>query len=221
MNGREYLTYTKKERTGILTLLLICISVAIVPKMIFKDKPVVINIPQHDMQLLKKPEYAHQLPDTSYRQSTKRVNYDPVHPRKSKIARAHEIVEINSADTTQLISLPGIGSKLASRIILFREKLGGFYDVKQVGEVYGLRDSVFRIIQPTLRCDTSLIRKIDINHADKDALKIHPYIRWAVANTLVAYRAQHGPFHSADDLGKIDNLEEEVIQKMMPYLSFK
>ena len=43
-------------------------------------------------------------------------------------------VDINTADTTAFISLPGIGSKLAARIVNFRDKLGGFYSIDQVGE---------------------------------------------------------------------------------------
>ena len=41
-------------------------------------------------------------------------------------------IGINSADTTAFISLPGIGSKLAQRIINFRNKLGGFVKIEQV-----------------------------------------------------------------------------------------
>ncbi|MEZ4904304.1 MAG: helix-hairpin-helix domain-containing protein [Spirosomataceae bacterium] len=46
--------------------------------------------------------------------------------------------DINSADTTQLIRLKGIGSKLAARIIKFRDGLGGFASSAQYTEVYGL-----------------------------------------------------------------------------------
>jgi len=130
-------------------------------------------------------------------------------------------IEINKADTTAFIALPGIGSKLAVRIILFREKLGGFYTVEQIREVYGLQDSVYRKIYPLLKCDPGKIRKIEINTAEKETLKVHPYIRWNMANALVAYRSQHGPFSSPGDLSRLENVDEDALKKMIPYILFK
>ena len=50
---------------------------------------------------------------------------------------------------------------------------------------------------------------------------MHPYIRWNVANAVVAYRSQHGSFNSPEDLSRLENIDEEVLKKMMPYISFK
>ena len=61
------------------------------------------------------------------------------------------MVNINTADTSAFIALPGIGNKLALRIVNFRDKLGGFYSIDQIGETYGLPDSVFRKIKPILK----------------------------------------------------------------------
>ncbi|MFL5808026.1 MAG: ComEA family DNA-binding protein, partial [Flavisolibacter sp.] len=60
---------------------------------------------------------------------------DTVHNTRSILQRKPSIVSINEADTSAFIALPGIGSKLAERIILFREKLGGFYSVDQISEI--------------------------------------------------------------------------------------
>jgi competence protein ComEA len=70
-------------------------------------------------------------------------------PAKKYTSR-YAVIDINSSDTTAFISLPGIGSKLAARIINFREKLGGFYSVTQVGETFGLPDSTFQKIKQYL-----------------------------------------------------------------------
>ena len=105
--------------------------------------------------------------------------------------------------------------------MLFREKLGGFYNVEQVREVYGLQDSVYRKILPFLKCAPGNVKKIDINNAAKEALKVHPYIRWQMANALVAYRDQHGSFHSEEDLSKLENIDGDALKKMIPYISFK
>lgn len=129
--------------------------------------------------------------------------------------------DINSADTTRLIALPGIGSKLASRIISFRDKLGGFYSVSQVGETYGLPDSTFQKIRTFLQVDPGQIRKIDINSATIDELKAHPYIRWTLANPIIAYRNGHGPFSRSEDLKKVMVITDEVYEKIAPYILVK
>jgi competence protein ComEA len=130
-------------------------------------------------------------------------------------------IEINSADTTALISLPGIGSKLANRIINFRDKLGGFYLIEQVGETYGLPDSTFRKIKQYLKLDNALVRKININTATVDELKAHPYIKYSLANPIVAYRNEHGAYSGIEDLNKISIISDEIFKKISPYLAIK
>lgn len=129
-------------------------------------------------------------------------------------------VNINEADTTAFIALPGIGSKLSARIIFFREKLGGFYSVDQVGETYGLPDSTFRKIKGRLQIDGSDVRKMNVNTATKDELKAHPYIRWNLANAIVEYRNQHGAFKSLEELKNIVLIDEVTFNKIVHYLNF-
>ena len=126
-------------------------------------------------------------------------------------------IELNTADTSALIELPGIGSKLALRIINFRDKLGGFYSVDQIGETYGLSDSVFRKIKPYLHVNGE-IKKLNINTATKDELKQHPYIKGNLANLLVEYRNQHGNYKSVEDLKNIAAIDETTFRKLSPYL---
>jgi competence protein ComEA len=127
-------------------------------------------------------------------------------------------IDINTADTSAYISLPGIGSKLAARIVNFRDKLGGFYSINQVGETYGLPDSTFQKIKQYLKLENTEIRKININTATIDELKVHPYIRYSLANPIVAYRKEHGPFAKAEDLKKVMAITEEIYNKIAPYL---
>ena len=129
------------------------------------------------------------------------------------------VIDINQADTTAFISLPGIGSKLASRIVKFRDKLGGFYSVEQVGETFGLPDSTFQLIKTRLQCAPVAVQKININTADLNTLKQHPYIRWNIANAIVQYRQQHGAFHSPDELQQIVLITPELYQKIAVYVT--
>ena len=131
----------------------------------------------------------------------------------------YSVVDINSADTTALIALPGIGSKLAMRIIAFRDKLGGFYSVTQIGETFGLPDSTFQKIKQYLKLENTSVRKININEATVDELKIHPYIKYSLANPIVAYRNQHGPFAKVEDLKKLIIITDDIYNKISPYLT--
>ena len=130
-------------------------------------------------------------------------------------------VDVNNADTSAFIALPGIGSKLAARIIAFREKLGGFYKAEQVAETYGLPDSTFQKIKTKLVISNSNVKKLNINTASVDELKAHPYLRYNIANAIVQYRTQHGSFSSVSDIKNIMMITEDVYNKAAPYLTPK
>ena len=139
---------------------------------------------------------------------------------RGEIARMRGQREViaNQADTADLIALPGIGSKLAARIVLFREKLGGFYRVEQIAETFGLPDSVFQRIRPLLKTETVRLRKLNINTATEEELKSHPYLRWKIARLIIAYRNEHGPFPSVEALRNIMAIDEALLEKVRPYL---
>lgn len=127
-------------------------------------------------------------------------------------------IDINAADTAAFIDLPGIGNKLAQRIVNFRERLGGFYSVMQVGETFGLADSVFQKIRPLLKLENNATRKLSINSATVEELKTHPYIRYQLANAIVAYRRQHGNFKSIEEIKNIQAITADIFEKLEPYL---
>ena len=127
-------------------------------------------------------------------------------------------IDINIADTIQWKSLPAIGSKLAQRIVLFRERLGGFYSIEQVKETFGLPDSSFQKIKPYLKLGSVLVRKIRINTVTLDELKTHPYIRYSLAAALISYRTEHGAFKKLDELTRVVAMTVEIFERLKPYL---
>jgi competence protein ComEA len=132
---------------------------------------------------------------------------------------APSIIDINTADTAALIALPGIGSKLAQRIINFRDKLGGFAKTEQVGETFGLADSTFQKVKTRLTVSTTTIKQLNINTSTADELKAHPYIRYNLANAIVQYRSQHGNFASVAAIKNIMMVTEDIYSKVAPYLT--
>jgi len=143
---------------------------------------------------------------------------DEIQSSKTYAAR-YPIIDVNTADTTAFISLPGIGNKLAARIVTFRDKLGGFYSIEQIGETYGLPDSTFQNIKQYLKLDNSSVKKININTATIDEMKVHPYIKYSLANPIVAYRNEHGAFSKIEDIKNVMAVTDDIYKKIAPYLT--
>lgn len=144
--------------------------------------------------------------------------YTPPAPVERKVYTPAAI-DINSADTTSYISLPGIGSKLAQRIVTFRNNLGGFYKIDQVAETFGLPDSTWQKIRPRLLLSNPAVKQLNINTCTLDELKTHPYIRYVIANAIIQYRTQHGKFNSIYELTKINIITQEFISKISAYIT--
>jgi competence protein ComEA len=145
--------------------------------------------------------------------STRRISFT------SRRDRSYAPLEVNQADSLQWLALPGIGEKLTSRILRFRERLGGFCSVDQVAETWGLPDSTFKKIRPMLSLAGPVTRKIPLNSAPEDILQQHPYIRFKLARVIIRYRQEHGPFASVSDLRRISLVTDELFARLEPYCS--
>jgi DNA uptake protein ComE-like DNA-binding protein len=127
------------------------------------------------------------------------------------------IIELNTTDTTCLKKLQGIGSVLSSRIIKYRELLGGFFSVRQLHEVYGITDSLFSQIEPYLKADTTLIKKLNINEASMNQLIRHPYVGEYTARAILTYRKTCGTIKSFDELVTNKIIAPSEKNKIKPY----
>lgn len=129
------------------------------------------------------------------------------------------LVDLSTADSTELEKLPMVGPFLARKIHTYREKLGGFYSVEQVKEVYGMKDSVYLIILPHLVIsDSTNLRRININTAGYEELNRHPYITPQITQIILNYRKQHGAFQQKEDIKKTTLVNDELYRKIAPYL---
>ncbi|MBQ8969531.1 MAG: helix-hairpin-helix domain-containing protein [Bacteroidaceae bacterium] len=128
-----------------------------------------------------------------------------------------QCISLNTADTAELKKVPGIGSYYARQIVRYRERLGGYVSLEQLEEIEGMPEGVSRWLQ----LDTSQIRRIDVNHATKNQLVRHPYLRVYRAQAIWNHLHNEGPLHSVDDLRPLPDFTEADIERLRPYLEFK
>jgi len=168
---------------------------------------------KYAMNPLDKPVYK-----KLYKQKQKPKKY-PRYEKKTEYKPKEKIVvELNAADSLMLVGVNGIGPVLSIRIIKYRNMLGGFVNVDQIMEVYGMDSTWFQIMKPSLRVDGNQVSKIQINNITQWDLQKHPYFRKNVAKAILNYRQQHGAFTSIGDLQKIYLVDENLFQKIKPYI---
>ena len=132
--------------------------------------------------------------------------------------------DLNLADTTQLMQIRGIGSGRAKWVVRYRNQLGGYLRPEQLAEVFVLRDAPD--LRDSLRKYTFIApgfapRRVNINAASFDELYLQPYIGKRLARVLVAYRNQHGPFKTLDELKLVPVLKAEELEKLRPYVTLE
>lgn len=128
-------------------------------------------------------------------------------------------VELNSADTTELMKLAGIGYVYANRIIKYRNLLGGFYSTAQLNEVYNLPSETIKNVEKSISVDTTLIKTIHINFAEYADLLRHPYLNKTQVATILKHRDRNGPFQNIFQLETTGLIDSETFQKIKPYLT--
>jgi competence protein ComEA len=157
----------------------------------------------------KKLEPFIQLPATKQFTNSKFVNTP-----KQKV-----IVNINTADTALFNKLYGIGPTLAQRIVDRRIALGGFTNIAQLLEVYGITDSTLQKIKPQLIVDAKQIKTINVNTVFYQTLGEHPYAKNGLAMAIIKYRkANGGAVTNITDLKNIAGIDLAQLQKLLPYL---
>lgn len=156
------------------------------------------------------------IPDQPINTSRKYAPFD----KKEYAKKTLVIVDINKADSAQLDKIKGIGGTFALRIIKYRERLGGFYKKEQLLEVYGLDSNKYAEIKDQIEISNAPLKTININTATFDDLKRNPYLSYKQINAIIQYRKQHGNYANSSDLKKIIILNQEVIDKITPYISF-
>ncbi len=128
-------------------------------------------------------------------------------------------IDINLADSLAWLQLPQIGKYRVSKILEYKEKLGGFRSITQVREVKQIPDSIYQNIEPFLLYSEVPLKKININTCDYKTLVNHPYISGQIANAILKYRDQHGNFDRPENISRIISIKREDGMRIIPYLT--
>lgn len=140
---------------------------------------------------------------------------------KRKLFKQDIIVDLNSADTTLLMQVKGIGRGYAKGIVRFRRATGGFVSVDQLNEIYGMRPENFEKIRPYCSVNLNLIQKININTANVERLNSHPYLSFYQAKAIYELRRNRGKLRNINELKDLSDFSAESLARIRPYLSFE
>ena len=111
-----------------------------------------------------------------------------------------DLGDINTADTTQLKQIYGVGSVLAKRIVKYRAYLGHFAAMEQLKDVYHLPDSVYIKLQSRFTIDSLNLNRIPVNTASEKDLLSLPYLSKEEVRWVLAVRKARGAFSSEEEL---------------------
>lgn len=130
--------------------------------------------------------------------------------------RIGEHIEINGADTTELMKIPGIGSYYSRQIVRYRNQLGGFVSKEQLLEIEGFPEDAVRYIS----IDESNIRRLRINQLTLSQLKRHPYLNYYQARAISDYRRLRGNIRSISELKLMKEFSSRDIERIGPYIEY-
>ena len=238
---RDWFTFSRQDRRGILflvVLIFIALTLLCTKSIWYHEKPYEACTPDSVAQSLdKKPQeknkrdFARTKPQAA-QPATERPTIKEPYTTESidTIRREHpyaeymrgkykpgKFVDLNTADTTELMKIPGIGPVSAQYIVNYRRALGGFHTIRQVHEAYDLPEHLgdwVHISAPT-------VKKLPINKVSASQLRAHPYLTFYQAKAIVALRKREGHIRSARQLLFLDEFTEDDIARLTPYLSFE
>lgn len=136
----------------------------------------------------------------------------------SKLKSQNVLIDLNSADSTQLVSLNGIGAFYAKAIIKYRNMLGGFVSNEQLMEVWKFDSLKLEGVKNKITVDLSKVKKININTCIPTELK-HPYLKWNTVNAIINYRSKHGKYLTVEEIKNTDLVDSLTYRKIAPYLT--
>jgi DNA uptake protein ComE-like DNA-binding protein len=228
---KDYFYFTRNEKRGILV-----ISICIVASIFIPGLYSLIEGPARDREiedLIVSGICC--LPD-SFRTDSgnqKTRNFNDYHSYKKGLPAPlqfqkkgisgmnYPVIDLNKADSLDLLSLPGIGPYFAKSILRYRKRLGGYVSINQLLEIYGMDKNKLDRLRPNLKVDTVGIVRLSINTADFKTIMKHPYSNYQIAKAIITFRQQYGAITQYDELIRSGVMPDSVFRKILPYLSLQ
>ncbi|MBR6774590.1 MAG: helix-hairpin-helix domain-containing protein [Bacteroidales bacterium] len=237
----DFFTFTKGERVAIIVLAAV-IFLIIAANFFVAKRPSNVNFYLHNLdsiwalhdkskdESLKTKEFlsrqvtkspSHQVKTKSLNVSKSELNSQKPKAKSQKLKAnsPKPIVNLNSTDTTELKSLPGIGSFFARNIVEYREELGGYVEINQLLEVYAFDSSRLETITPYINIDSISLRKINVNADDFKIILRHPYIEYEDVKKIVNHREKRGFIKNWEEYLKVVG-RNDVDERLRWYLVF-
>lgn len=126
------------------------------------------------------------------------------------------VIDLNTAGAEELTKIPGIGKGIAGKIMTYRQQLGGFYELRQLGEI-GLNVDTFSVWMTVVEGQTA---RMNLNRVSIERLKSHPYFNFYQAKVIVEYRKKKGTLKDLKQLSLYEEFTEEDFQRISHYVSF-
>ena len=128
--------------------------------------------------------------------------------------------ELNTVTFDSLLEISGIGPSTAKGIIKYREKLGGFYELEQLKEVYFIDSAKYISVNKSFHINTDSIKPtLDLNKGTYYTFKRHPYISKSMAYSIVEYRNMYGDYKSIDQIKNIAIINDSIYNRIYRYFA--
>ena len=134
------------------------------------------------------------------------------------VEKAQVIVELNGADSLDLMEIRGVGAKSARQVIRYRNALGGFHSMDQLAEIRYLHPNVREKLLETVRIDSSLIRQLNLNDVTVEDLAKHPYLSWKMAQSIIDMRTHRKRFNKVEELLEHHRMTDSLFLRIRPYI---
>ena len=159
--------------------------------------------------------------DVIVRRNNENVNHShnananvPITPPNKKLSPG-ETLDINTADTTSLKRIPGIGSYYARRIVELRQRRQAFTSPDELLAIRNFPET--SLVYMT--CSQNF-PKVHVNTSSLQQLKEHPLINHTQATDILRYRRLNGAIHSIDDMALLPSFTKENLSRLAPFLIF-
>lgn len=176
-----------------------------------------------DTEALEAERLARWRTDSLHRDSMYKVYAQADEPQSVRKNYTDTVVELNSADTTDLKKIRGIGSYRARNIIRYRERLGGYVCKEQLRDVememHGpeITDSILAHIE----VETDSVKPLLVNKFAAERLSRHPYLTYTQAKALYTLRRRKVHLDSIEEIEQAQIMPSEQLARLKPYLSFE